>query len=82
MNYKIPLEIWLVGFAILGGAIILNICAQALGITTWYGLIAHITQSSLFEAIKKESLISLLFLFLVYPLLLGIICYYAVRYIL
>lgn len=58
--------IFLQGLGILGGALILNIVANKLGIKTWYGFV---------EQPSNTNLVSIIWLFLIYPFALGAIAY-------
>lgn len=65
------LKILLIGWIILIGAIILNGLAGVLGLTTWYTFLAKIAQQGWPSALRQTPIISHLFLFLIYPFLLG-----------
>lgn len=58
--------ILLQGLGILGIALILNIIATKLGIKTWYGFV---------EQPSNTNLVSILWLFLIYPFALGATAY-------
>ncbi len=58
--------ILLQGLGILGVALILNIIATKLGIKTWYGFV---------EQPSNTNLVSILWLFLIYPFALGATAY-------
>lgn len=64
------LFIFLLGVGILVGAIILNYLASLLGITTWYEFL---------KDPKKASILSYIWLFVIYPLGLGLIGYGMVK---
>ena len=59
------------GYTILIGAIILNILATTFGIVTWYGFLESATAHGFFGAIRQSGIISVVYLFVLYPLLLG-----------
>ena len=59
-------KIFLLGLIILAGAIVINVLASVVGVQTWYDLLTR-------QPIKWYSYI---FLFVVYPLLLGVLGYY------
>ena len=82
MDYNIVWHVFVVGFAILIGAIIVNILAGVLGLNTWYSFAIEIGKSGFFSALKGQGVVSLLFLFVVYPFLLGLIGYYSARFFL
>jgi hypothetical protein len=75
MEYKIIWKILAIGFGILSGAIIMNILADTLEISTWYSFIVRLNNNGLITEITGESLFSLFFLFILYPFLLGLIGY-------
>lgn len=58
--------IFLQGLGILGVALVLNIIATKLGIKTWYGFV---------EQPSNTNVVSILWLFLVYPFALGATAY-------
>ena len=62
------IHIYVMGFAILVGALLLNVIATKLGIMTWYGFI---------EDRSSVRIIDYLWLFAIYPLLLGTVAYLA-----
>lgn len=69
---KTTFKILLTGFIILAGAIILNMLANFLGITTWH---EFISQSSIEKQSSQTGILSLIFLFIIYPFTLGLIAY-------
>ncbi|MFW6025900.1 MAG: DUF7672 family protein [Candidatus Woesearchaeota archaeon] len=69
---NIIFKILLTGIGVLVFAIIANFIAMNLNITTWYDFIEEIRELGFFEAIKAQSIGSLIFLFLIYPLVLGL----------
>ncbi len=70
MSYAF-LTIAAAGYTILIGAIILNILATTLGIVTWYGFLESAAAHGFFGAIRQSGIISVVYLFALYPLLLG-----------
>lgn len=74
------LKIILTGFSILITAIILNVLANILKITTWYDLLNNITKHGI-TALKQESIISIIFLFIIYPFVLGLTAYFILKLI-
>lgn len=75
-----PLQlIFLTGLLILVTAIILNLLAQTLGLATWYSFLNQVQVTDLVSSLRSLSLLSSLFLFFVYPLLLGAIPYYFLK---
>ena len=69
------------GYTILIGAIILNILATALGIMTWYGFLESATAHGFFGAIGHAGVISVVYLFVLYPLLLGWMAWGVIQWI-
>jgi hypothetical protein len=80
MIYQI-LTIFIIGIIILVGAIIINSLATYLSLTTWFSFIESISQSGFLTTLKEQSILSLLFLFIIYPLLLGLLAWLGFRYI-
>lgn len=62
--------IFLLGLGILLGAIILNLIVSIIGITTWYDFLKNP---------GKTKIISYIWLFVLYPLGLGFIAYFAFK---
>lgn len=56
------IEIFLTGWIILVGAIIINVVAKKIGLATWYDFLEK----------KKVKWYEYFFLFVIYPLLLGL----------
>ncbi len=77
MDFNQLWQIFIVGFAILAGAIIINAFAGLLGMNTWYGFINNIRESGM-KAVSKEGF-NLIFLFIIYPFLLGCIGYFMTK---
>lgn len=69
------LKYFLYGWLILFLAILFNLVAGALGITTWYEYLGRVGDSGLRTATHSLQLIDFLFLFLLYPGLFGLILY-------
>ena len=63
--------VFLNGIIILLTAIVLNFIAQSVGIETWYGLLENAVVVSFFPALKALDLFASIFLFFLYPFLLG-----------
>jgi len=64
------------GLGILFLAIILNIVASFFDISTWYDFLTQLKNEGLGNAMRKTSLVSLIFLFIIYPFLLGLVAYF------
>ena len=71
------LGIFLIGIIILIGAVIMNILASVLKIDTWFSFIDKIGNNQT----NQVSLISYVFLFLIYPFILGLLGYFAYVFI-
>lgn len=76
----IVLKIFLAGWVILIVAIALNSLAVKFGISTWYPFLESIGENGLVKSFKEVSIISKLFLFLIYPFLLGAAGYLVLKY--
>lgn len=72
-------KIFIIGWIILLGAIVINVWAAALKVDTWYDFAKSIQSHGLKKAFTKTDPASLIFLFVAYPLLLGVICYACLR---
>jgi len=72
-------KIFIVGWAILLVAIILNILASRMGIDTWYPFFSNVEKIGVVKAFAKTSFISKLFLFIIYPSLLGLVAFIIFR---
>lgn len=70
------LKIFLTGVSVLFFAVVANLAAASLNITTWYGLVEEIDDSGFLQALKAQSVASLLFLFVIYPFILGAAGYF------
>ena len=79
IKYNKIWQIFLVGLAILAGAILINSIANYFSISTWYSFASSINEAGFFQAFKNEGF-DLIWLFLIYPLLLGLIGYYMTNY--
>lgn len=75
MNLLLIVKIYCAGLIVLFGAILVNVLALYLNITGWYGFIKSINGAGLASAFRSLSFISALFLFILYPLALGLLSY-------
>lgn len=73
------LKALLVGWAILLFAILINFIAQRVGIWTWYDFLGKIGKNGFVGAFLKSSLFSKIFLFIVYPFILGVVTIFTTR---
>ncbi|MCF7910698.1 hypothetical protein K9L16_03435 [Candidatus Pacearchaeota archaeon] len=69
------LKILVTGIAILIGAIFMNFLAKKFSIATWYEFLEDVKFDGFSRAIKFQRNISLVFMFIIYPLLLGLIAW-------
>ena len=76
MLFERILIIFVTGFFILIGAILINIIANFIGLVTWYDLIYGLADNGVHDFLKLN-LFSIFFLFIVYPFLLGLIGYFS-----
>ena len=68
-----------VGWIILVTAILLNIAASKLSVDTWYPFLNEVSKTGFLKAFSKSSLLSKLFLFIIYPGLLGLVAFFSLR---
>ncbi|MGM0439157.1 MAG: DUF7672 family protein [Patescibacteria group bacterium] len=66
------LKIFLIGVWVLILALVANFLAMRFGINTWYGFVNNISDYNLVTAITHQTSLDIIFLFLIYPLILGI----------
>lgn len=76
------LKIFLAGWLVLLGAIVINAAAGALGLPGWYDLLRSVGQAGLLNALRAAGLMGLVFLLLIYPALLGALAYLAAHLLL
>lgn len=69
------LKIFLAGWIILVVAIVLNYIAARIGIITWYPFLDEVGKEGFMKAFLGSSFLSKLFLFAIYPFLLGVSAY-------
>lgn len=74
------LLILVMGFSILMGALIINVTCAQFGISTWYTYIEAISATSYGEANRQTGWANLIFLYIIYPFLLGL-CAYGSRWL-
>lgn len=75
------LFVFLTGIIILVGAILINAIASTMGITTWFSFIDMTKSDGLSSAFREAGFLSWIFLFIVYPLLLGSLAWIGFRYL-
>lgn len=81
MSWELFLKVYSGGVVILISAIILNLVAKIFKISTWYDLIFQIKEKGIVGTLISQSVLSLIFLFIIYPLFLGIVGYLIFRYL-
>ncbi len=69
-------KIFLSGFSILIVALLMNFFASHLRISTWYEFVQDASSLGLVSALKNQTLISFFFMFVIYPLVLGVTGYF------
>ena len=65
------LRIYIIGISILVFAIIVNVLVSIFGISTWYDFGQELSKSGA-NAIKDAGIVNLIWLFLLYPICLGL----------
>ena len=65
------LRIYIIGLSILVFAIVVNVLVSRLGISTWYDFGQELSKSGA-NAIKEIGFVNLIWLFLLYPICLGL----------
>lgn len=73
---------YITGFGILITAILVNLIATHLEISTWYSFLKNIGQEGFSGALNNPEICSFIFLFMVYPLVLGYISWLIIKKIL
>jgi hypothetical protein len=74
------IKILITGWVILIVAIGLNFMAYKLGILTWYSFLENIGKIGFVKSFQEISLVSKIFLFVIYPFLLGLSGYILLKY--
>ena len=65
------LKLYIIGISILVVAIFANFLAAKLGLLTWYDFLKSISEKG-FQSVTSAGLVNLLWLFILYPLSLGL----------
>tara|TARA_Y100001954_G_C15553946_1_gene475227 strand:- start:207 stop:443 length:237 start_codon:yes stop_codon:yes gene_type:complete len=65
------LRIYIIGLSILVFAIIINVLVSKFGLSTWYDFGQELSNSGA-NAIKETGVVNLIWLFLLYPICLGL----------
>lgn len=74
---EVYLKIYIVGISILLVAVFLNFLAIKLGINTWYSFLDDFKE----KGFSSLNFFDYLFLFLIYPFLLGFIAFNVLKYL-
>ena len=61
-------------------AVMANIIGSWIGVITWYGFVEIVGEQGFLNAFEEAELFSIVFLFLIYPLILGTAGYYSSSY--
>ncbi len=64
-------KIFISGLSILIFAVVVNYLAIQLGLMTWYGFFEEVGRIGFSEALKNQSIYSIIFMIFIYPLVLG-----------
>jgi len=75
MDYYTPVYAYLIGVIVLIGIQFLNLIAIFLNIPTWYNILLAAMQQDISIPFSSLSIYAILYLFLVYPLVLGVLAY-------
>ena len=75
------LHAYIMGLVILVIAIILNLIANTLKITMWFTYLPMIKEVGFFKASIEVGILSILFMYVIYPLLLGLSAYITISYL-
>lgn len=65
------------GFLLLIGAVILNVFATSIGLSTWYGYLLDMSTLGFWLATKGVGMFNLVWLYLIYPFALGLLVHYS-----
>lgn len=74
------LVIFIMGLVILIGAIIINLLAGVLGLNTWYDVLISVNEKGIKE-LFNQGFVSSLYLYITYPLILGLLGYYSYNFL-
>lgn len=75
------IKVFLAGWAVLAIAIVINYIAMKMGILTWYSFFEKTDKIGFFQAIAKSPIISTIFLFIIYPAILGFTAFITLKYL-
>jgi hypothetical protein len=74
-------KIYLAGITVLIAAVLLNLAAGWLNLSTWYSFLNLASENGLSQAVQSLRLADYFFLILIYPGLLGLAAYQTLRLI-
>lgn len=77
---KSIIKLYFDGAVVLIGAIAINMVAKSFGVTTWFEFAIDISQNGFAPALTGQTTISLVFLLLIYPLILGLLVRISYKY--
>tara|TARA_Y100000589_G_scaffold99770_1_gene94318 strand:+ start:254 stop:499 length:246 start_codon:yes stop_codon:yes gene_type:complete len=67
------IRIYIIGLSILTTALVINFISNQISITNWYNFINSIIEKeSVLKALKEEKIISIIWMFFIYPFFLGL----------
>lgn len=67
------IRIYIIGLSILTIALVINFISNQISITNWYNFINSIIEKeSVLKALKEEKIISIIWMFFIYPFFLGL----------
>lgn len=75
------IKVFLTGWVVLIVAIIINYIAIKMGILTWYSFLEKSGKIGFFQAVTKSPIISTIFLFIIYPAVLGLTALLTLKYL-
>ena len=81
MTKQIIINLYLSGIIVLIGAIIINIIAKYLKLASWYDFINLIGSQGLKQAFVSQGILGFIFLFIIYPLLLGLLVWLSIKFL-
>ncbi len=81
MDWVMVLKYLLYGWMILIAALAVNVVASTLGVTTWYDYVTSISVLGLKTATCSLQVHEHLFLFVIYPGILGLVVYLVMRFV-
>ena len=74
------IKLYMDGAVVLIGAVAVNIAAKTFGVMTWFEFAGNIADHGFGPALSGQSPLSLVFLLLIYPLILGLLVRISYKY--